>query len=309
MPEAYWEAAIRHLERGQESLYWVILDENWRITAASEQFQSEVLSQQKLADETFLGTLSPGVASDVSNRRDSGTLLDHSVELVHPLICGSRAVAYQFYRVENDWIALGRDQSRQIERVTQMSCLREDMELDMRKERDLADRLRSLLSNDELTGLANRRKFRELLTIEWNFFIASGENFCVVSLDIDHFKSVNDRFGHPVGDEGLKRIAKALEASVRGGDTVARVGGEEFLVLTAGADSEAGKAVAERIRRRVEMTPMPGGVGTATVSLGVASTEPHPPEDVAELISQSDLALYAAKNNGRNCVEVARPTR
>jgi len=165
--------------------------------------------------------------------------------------------------------------------------------------------VRQLAVTDPLTGLANRRHFNEELERE----VARHQRFdspmCLLFLDIDHFKRVNDTYGHPEGDEVLKGLASTLTATVRTVDLVCRHGGEEFAVLLPSTNLDAAVAVAERIRTAVSDTPM-GREGTirVTLSAGVAAF----PEDgtlADELLEVADARLYRAKEAGRNRVVAA----
>ena len=151
---------------------------------------------------------------------------------------------------------------------------------------------------DPLTGLANRRGVERVLGS-----LGPVERTCLVLLDVDHFKSVNDRFGHSVGDEVLQRLGRLLVSAVRGVDRVARWGGEEFLLVFPGQTAQLGREAAERIRRVVAAYPwdMVRPELGLTVSIGVAC---GPAELHAELLRSADRALYQAKNGGRNRVVV-----
>jgi diguanylate cyclase (GGDEF)-like protein len=304
LPQELWTVVARHLEESSE-IFWIILSDDWAFRAASSVFLREIVQRGGRQDASFLGTLPPTLAAELSLRRERGTLDLCELELVHPVPSGNIAVSYRVYKIPDGWFFFGRDDSHQLELVSQMTALLEDMETEMQRERDLSNQLRTLLSSDELTGLSNRRKFYEVLTVHWNSFIASGTNFGVITIDIDHFKQVNDRFGHPVGDEVLRRVGRLIQSSVRAEDTAARFGGEEFLLLAADVDDDPAAKLAERIRRRVELTPMPNGVGRVTISLGVATTSPVIPLDSTSLLARSDLAMYSAKSSGRNRVEIA----
>jgi diguanylate cyclase (GGDEF)-like protein len=122
--------------------------------------------------------------------------------------------------------------------------------------------------------------------------------------DIDHFKRINDKFGHPAGDRVLAMVARALDDGLRDGDVVARFGGEEFLVAAPGIGTTAAAALAERLRTRVAEAS-DAEVGGVTVSLGMALWDEG--ESMAELIERADLALYQAKEQGRNRVVCADP--
>jgi diguanylate cyclase (GGDEF)-like protein len=126
----------------------------------------------------------------------------------------------------------------------------------------------------------------------------------LMMVDIDHFKEVNDAFGHTEGDQVLREVSSLLRASVRKKDTVARYGGEEFILILPGASLEASAAIAERIRGLVENTPFEVGKArlNLTVSIGISNFPDHQPKSKEELIKMADLALYEAKRGGRNRV-------
>ncbi|WP_182285802.1 sensor domain-containing diguanylate cyclase [Comamonas testosteroni] len=168
-------------------------------------------------------------------------------------------------------------------------------------ERD--ERLSKLATTDPLTGLANRRHAIETMRTMATRAYRKREALGVIMLDIDFFKHVNDRYGHPVGDKVIREIASILQASAREYDLAARFGGEEFIVLCDGGTSETTVAVAERIRlaveeRRIEYAP--GEFMNVSVSLGVFSTTPQENNSIEQWIYAADQALYRAKNMGRN---------
>jgi len=179
-------------------------------------------------------------------------------------------------------------------------------------ERAASKRIYEMSVRDGLTGVYNRRYFDDRLASEFAYSMRHRTPLCVILGDIDHFKQINDTYGHQTGDMVLRRIAGELQASVRTEDLVARFGGEEFVVMTRGIDSEGGRVFAERIRaviqRAVIMTDSTRV--PVSISLGVAHTENAPDTTVAEmLVEAADVALYAAKRGGRNRVEVAYPGR
>lgn len=162
------------------------------------------------------------------------------------------------------------------------------------------DSFRLTMSNykDGLTGIANRKYLDKRL----EEMIKNNTTFSIIMLDIDHFKRVNDNYGHQAGDEVLKHFAKTISKTVRPGDLVARYGGEEFAVVCS-CDAQNIRKIAERIREAVEATPVQTCAGTIniTASLGVAQRRP---EDTAEsLIQRADGFLYQAKQEGRNRVK------
>ncbi|MCW4150638.1 GGDEF domain-containing protein [Halomonas sp. 18H] len=158
---------------------------------------------------------------------------------------------------------------------------------------------------DELTGLGNRRYMFNFTELLFEQSQRSGHPLSMVLLDLDHFKRVNDEFGHPAGDQVLIVIAGALLSEVRKADVLARLGGEEFCVLMPETDTECALEVIERIRQRVEsLSPREFGVPvTVTVSLGLA-TVTNDDASFDHLYSRADQALYQAKAKGRNRVAV-----
>ena len=156
---------------------------------------------------------------------------------------------------------------------------------------------------DPLTGLRNRREFEHTLST-WGR--GSGGQATLIYVDLDHFKKLNDTLGHPAGDAALKHVARLLEAAVRDGDLVARIGGEEFAVWLPHTGLREGLEVAERIRRSVAEKPLTwsGSVYPLTTSCGIAAC-PELVGDAANLPAAADAALYRAKQAGRNRVEKA----
>ena len=156
-----------------------------------------------------------------------------------------------------------------------------------------------LARQDPLTGLLNRRALEAELGIEVHRARRLGYTLGVLMLDVDDFKSINDRFGHAVGDAALQRLAALLTERLRQSDRVARVGGEEFVVVLPGADPQATLAVARKLRQATAELPAP----RITLSLGGASL-PASQANASLLLERADLALYAAKRAGRNQVRL-----
>jgi two-component system cell cycle response regulator len=159
---------------------------------------------------------------------------------------------------------------------------------------------------DGLTGLANRRQCEETLASELARLERFGGPLALVVTDLDWFKDVNDRYGHPSGDAVLREFARLLQDTIRDVDLAGRWGGEEFLLILPGTDLAGGVQVAERIRAglagRIVLSP-DGSPIPITASFGVAATPPG--TTAAELFSAADAALYEAKRNGKNRVERA----
>lgn len=176
--------------------------------------------------------------------------------------------------------------------------LRTQQELERRN----AELLRAA-GTDELTGLANRRALDAYLQAVHDHAEASGQRLACLMFDLDHFKQINDHHGHDVGDRALLAVARVLRAQLRAGDLVARVGGEEFLMLCPGVEQPAAVAIAERIRDKV--AALAGDWPPLTVSAGVA-IGPIPGHGPLTLLRAADQALLQAKRDGRNRVSVAR---
>jgi diguanylate cyclase (GGDEF)-like protein len=172
----------------------------------------------------------------------------------------------------------------------------------------LYQRTKELSSHDELTGLFNRRYFFENLEKEVQRARRYRRAFCLLMLDLDHFKNYNDTHGHLKGDEVLKELARLLLGTTRRADLVARFGGEEFVIILPEITKQAGAVVAEKIRSAAEQCPFygrgkqPGG--KVTVTIGVA-TYPEDSEAGLELVDVADRALYAGKQQGGNRVSIA----
>ena len=168
----------------------------------------------------------------------------------------------------------------------------------------LAARAQKDANTDALTGLANRRAALDWLERLVRASAEAGEPLSVIMFDIDHFKQINDCFGHATGDAVLRRVAQAARRTMRADDLVGRVGGEEFVCLLPGVDGTLGRIMAERLRHAVAENRRGGdGLPTATVSIGLAISRGGDTAD--KLLARADAALYEAKNAGRNQVRLA----
>jgi len=201
------------------------------------------------------------------------------------------------------------------------SALQLKRELDRRRVREqellgVARRLEAanaillrLSAVDELTGIANRRRFDEFFNEEWRRAARNGSSLSLIMADVDYFKAFNDTQGHQAGDGCLQRVAGALNRGVsRPGDLVARYGGEEFAVVLPNTSVEGAKHLAESLRAAVEGLDISHAVSAfgerVTISLGVAAIVPTRDTNLLDLITAADLALYQAKHDGRNRVVV-----
>ncbi len=165
--------------------------------------------------------------------------------------------------------------------------------------------LKEAASRDSLTGTANRGEMERQLAqaLEESAEAETPEPVCVIFIDADHFKSINDDFGHTVGDDVLVEIAKLLQNETYSGELVARYGGEEFIVICPGTDLTQGHKRAERLRIAVSRLKIPDLKNRKiTISLGVAASEPG--DTVPDIINRADKALYEAKGAGRNATRV-----
>ena len=171
--------------------------------------------------------------------------------------------------------------------------------------------MKNMAIYDSLTNLYNRRYLNQVLEKEFKNSSLEKHPLSLVMVDIDHFKAINDRYGHGEGDKVLIHIASLLKASLRKHDIVARFGGEEFLVILAKTTMRDAAVIAERIRRSVEATPLSAGDEKIhlTVSLGIAAIPGIWPDSKEEFIKCVDTALYEAKDKGRNRVCFYVPTK
>jgi diguanylate cyclase len=230
------------------------------------------------ADTRHFGATLDGVAEV-----DFGTGIDNLNELIQRLLRETHSMAGR-----NEYVGL-----RMRESVTKIEAL----------ERNLESAIRDA-TMDGLTGVANRKSFDATLRQLAGDAMNSGDDLALLMVDVDHFKSVNDTWGHQVGDLVLRHVAQTLQQSVRGQDYVARYGGEEFAVILQRTNADSAVTVSDNIRHalareplRMELTPP---MHVITLSVGVACYEPGDP--LTDWVKRSDSALYRAKKEGRNCV-------
>lgn len=167
------------------------------------------------------------------------------------------------------------------------------------------DKLQTLAATDFLTGLPNRRSFLERLEVEQaRQKRGSNTPVALLMLDLDHFKKVNDNYGHIAGDAVLRHVASCMQASLRVGDIAGRLGGEEFVMLLANADQSSARQVAERLRQTIAEHPLDWEDQSIAVTVSIGLTLLHPDDELPEtVLNRADLALYCAKGAGRNRVE------
>jgi diguanylate cyclase (GGDEF)-like protein len=160
---------------------------------------------------------------------------------------------------------------------------------------------------DHMTGLANRRRFERQLEREVNRTLRHQHRFCLLMLDLDNFKRLNDSFGHIAGDEAIRRIGRVLREGTRGIDLAARIGGEEFALILVETRQQGGLEVAERLRETIKEISIPVA-GHITASFGVAEC-PSGGQSARDLLHSADTALYEAKRAGRDRVAGQEPMK
>lgn len=158
---------------------------------------------------------------------------------------------------------------------------------------------------DHLTGLPNRRALERQLAATFSNLHSLGRGFCLLMLDLDHFKMLNDNYGHPAGDAVLRLAARLMEDCCRGSDFVARYGGEEFVIIAVKANANGARLLAERVRERMENASLrfEGNTLDFTCSIGIAEADAE--VSTEDLIATADQALYLAKEAGRNTIRIA----
>jgi diguanylate cyclase (GGDEF)-like protein len=201
------------------------------------------------------------------------------------------AIAYGLYRWRVHVMTL---------RARQLETLVRERTRELEESREL---LREQATKDGLTNVWNRRALMDILAREANRCAREQLPFAVALADIDHFKQVNDTYGHPAGDAVLREFAARLAAAIRPYDAVGRYGGEEFVVIMPGLDITQTEHRARLAAIHLSIAGSPMSVGTVTCSFGVAGTSGAAPVDVDSLIATADEALYRAKHNGRNRIE------
>lgn len=206
------------------------------------------------------------------------------------------------------------DRSNEIGQLT--TSINEMLQLVETKDAELRERNKALTllsERDALTGAGNRRAFEQIIERDWLHAQRSGTFLSCLMVDIDYFKNFNDSYGHPEGDEALKKVAGALQATLRRAvDALFRYGGEEFVVLLVETDLDGAMRIAQELLRAVAALQIPHNdslcSGQLTISVGVASRTPRTTELASDLVREADQALYLAKKQGRNQVVSAAPT-
>ena len=184
----------------------------------------------------------------------------------------------------------------------QLSRLRQRLRTQKAELAKALERIQDLATRDELTGLANRRYMQEVLTLEHQRCMRSGHPFCVVMVDLDHFKRINDTHGHAAGDAVLRAFADEARAVIRVSDVLGRWGGEEFLLLMTDTRAGAGKQGVERLRERIAALRPAGLEDCWPITFSAGLAEHRAAEPLLDTVARADQAVYAAKAQGRNRV-------
>lgn len=210
----------------------------------------------------------------------------------------------------NDYVTKPCDDSElkaRIDAVLREKTLRDQLEKKNTEYEELMRKFERMAITDPVTGLFNRRRFEEMLAQEFERYRRYGTPFTCLMIDVDHFKRINDTYGHDVGDLVLKETAQMIQAQIRGVDTVSRYGGDEFAVLLSQQKGEEAVKAAGRILRHVRQLrfkEMKKGE-KVTLSIGIAALPDPDLKEMDQIMQCADYALYKAKKNGRDCAESA----
>ncbi|NTV96647.1 MAG: GGDEF domain-containing protein [Thiobacillus sp.] len=209
--------------------------------------------------------------------------------------------AWLLRRKENTLASLQHGRFLLEEMAIELGHKNEKLKAEITRRKAIEERLATLADTDELTGIYNRRKFDELIALELRQEARYQRGLCLMMLDIDHFKAINDRHGHPVGDEVLKELAFLIEDIRRDADTFFRVGGEEFCLLTFASNGAHLETACEKIRKSVA-THAFAEVAHLTISIG--ATQYQAGDSRETIFKRADAALYKAKQTGRDRVVI-----
>lgn len=220
---------------------------------------------------------------------------------VRPIRCGELTLLVGAYEGRHD----STFQNEILKLTNELSVLVRESAQKNRELKQANETIERLARTDALTGLSNRRTLDEAFQREITRAARQHENLSLIMADLDHFKSINDQYGHLVGDQVLAYVGAIFIKQLRPYDLAARYGGEEFVLLLPGTSAEDAFGVAERLRKEVEQVKLPACPRQITISLGVASWTPD--ETSEALVARADAALYNAKRGGRNRVDAALP--
>lgn len=245
--------------------------------------------------------LVPGDATDMN----IGALI--AILVVVPAAAGIAVLLHRDRSLRQALAALGRSQNQHHALEQELQLTRRECDQLTRAQHRVTEaneKLERESATDGLTGITNRRRFDEILGIEWMRAARSGTTMSLLMFDIDHFKRFNDHYGHVAGDECLRRVAQLLHSSARrAGDLVTRYGGEEFVVLLPGARLSDAEELAQRCQQGIAAMALPHASSPTadhvTFSIGIAFVGPSAAHDPASLVNAADTAMYRAKTAGR----------
>lgn len=295
------EALAAHVLEGDD--YVVLLDCDLRIVEANDSFRRNVCEGCAPESRRFAEMLTEASRARFSALLDAGPANDRrpaaaSAELCHSVSGGDRSVRYWALLAGPHRLLVGRDESALREISSQVSALGAEIAGES-----------APAGADDGSGhapgkpqLLDAAAFARTVEDAAGALRGGGTGFSLIALDIDGFRQINDVYGYPAGDLVIARVAQILQESIRESDVVARVGGEEFMVLLPGLTAGEALEVAERLRAAVELTRMPDQVPRITISVGVASATPGSLVTGSEATALADRALQRAKDGGRNCV-------
>jgi len=270
-----------------------------------EQYLSAAKNHQayKRASDQIHATLED-VAGLMANVKDATSEYTETLEDVSQRVMAVKTPA----EMEQVLKAVVADTNKMMENNRKLSEQLDRSAMAMEELKRDMERVRREAMTDGLTGLANRKAFDEQIDRLTREAVDTGKIFTMLMVDIDHFKSFNDNFGHQVGDQVLRLVARTLTDGIKGKDIAARYGGEEFTILLPETNLDAGIAVADSLRKALankEIINRSSGelLGRITMSVGVAQF--YNTETIESLIERADAALYTAKHNGRNQVAAA----
>ena len=192
------------------------------------------------------------------------------------------------------------ESAKQDAEIQHMKTMELQQEIEKRKEAELA--LKELATLDPLTGVLNRREFFILAEKEVQSALQKQQRLSMIMLDVDHFKAVNDHYGHAIGDQVLTAIAQIVRGNLRRGEAFGRIGGDEFAILLPGSDSLQGQRIAQRLQDKIasQSFKLDQGTLSLTASLGIAELDPKQDDSFSVLLDHADQAMYSAKRSGRS---------
>lgn len=298
------------------SEFLIVLDESGGVRYANPAFARAVLNGQPADGQNLFGLLDE---ASVERGREALAVAISAVnggapqvELFHRCANRPRPIFYTFSRIPGDTArvaAVGHDKTADLEFLGEIVQLNLQLE---EKQTELADanvRLEQLAITDQITGLYNRHYFFSVVQHIFEEARRYKLPLCCFMLDADHFKSLNDNYGHPFGDSVLRGIADRLRRATRRSDILARYGGEEFILAAPSTDLKTAAMLAERLRSCIqqEVFVQDATMVRVTISVGYAGTESTHAEAFDDLLRAADKALYAAKLSGRNRVLAYQP--